>query len=63
MKAKSVENLIKNHVGICRLDEEMEDFHKKFVGKCARLCEGKFIGWEREAPYDPSSKGVVCYEI
>jgi hypothetical protein len=63
MKAKSVENLIKNHVGICRFDEETENFHQKFSGKGARFCEGKFIGWEGEVPYDPSLRGVVCYEI
>jgi hypothetical protein len=63
MKAKSVENLIKNDVGICRFDEETENFHQKFAGKSARFCEGKFIGWEGEVPYDPSLKGVVCYEI
>lgn len=60
---KSVENLIKNDVGIHRFDEETENFRQKFSGKGANFWEGKFIGWEGEVEYNPMLKGVVCYEI
>lgn len=60
---KSVENLIKNDVGIHRFDEETENFRQKFSGKGANFWEGKFIGWEGEVEYNPKLKGVVCYEI
>src|SRR5438046_60223 len=60
---KSVENLVKNHVGICRFEEETGNFRQKFAGKSARFCEGKFIGWEGEVPYVSSLKGIMVYEI
>ena len=60
---RSIENLIKNDLGIHRFDEETENFHQKFAGKGANFWEGKFIGWEGEVEYNPKLKGVVCYEI
>jgi hypothetical protein len=60
---ESVENLIKNDIGICRFEEETEDFRQKFAGKSAKFWRGKFIGWSGEVPYDPSLKGVMCYEL
>jgi len=55
---KSAENLIKNHVGIFRFEEETENFRERFAGKSARFLQGKFISWQGEVPYDPSLRGV-----
>jgi hypothetical protein len=60
---KSIENITKNDVGILRFEEETENFHQIFVGKCAKFWRGKFIGWQGEVPYNPSLRGVMGYEI
>ena len=60
---ESIENLIKNDIGICRFEEETENFRQKFIGKCAKFWQGKFLGWEGEVSYDPSLKGVMGYRL
>lgn len=58
-----MEMQIKNHVGIRRLDEDIPRFQEMYSGRVAKFHEGKFLGWSGEVGYDPTLRGVCCYEI
>jgi len=57
----SIENLIKNEVGIRRLVAEIPNFEAKYSGRGPTFYQGRFIGWKDEIRYDPKMKGMQSY--
>jgi hypothetical protein len=62
-RGRSVECMIKNHVGIRRFNEEYPDLLKANVGNRARFFEGRFIGWKEEDRSYLPLKGLTTYVI
>ena len=61
---RSMEKMIKNEVGIRRLEEDIPGFREDFKGKKVKFHDGKFVGWWRgDETYDPAFAGMMCYTI
>jgi hypothetical protein len=61
---RSVENLVKNCVGIRRMAEDVPNFRKKYFGQAAKFQGGRFLGWDQPSDgCDWSMPGIVYYEI
>ena len=63
-RVRSVENLVKNSVGIRRMAEDIPDFRTKYFGQVAKFQGGRFLGWHQPSDEcDWSLPGIVHYEI
>jgi hypothetical protein len=59
-----MENLMKNHVGVRRFEEDYpEYFDKANEGRGLEFYRGRFLGWSDELVYDPTLKSVTVYEL
>lgn len=62
--AQTIENLIKNDVGVRRLRQECPHyFDEKNKGRSVEFYQGKFLGWTDELKFDPTLRAVSVYEI
>ncbi len=57
----SIENIIKNEVGIRILVAEIPNFEAKYSGWGPTFYQGRFIGWKDEIRYDSKMKGMQSY--
>jgi len=62
-RVRSVENLLKNGVGIQRLEEDIPNLRELYLDRTAKFHQGKFLGWQEDVEYDPSLRGVCCFQI
>src|SRR6266496_366217 len=62
-RTRSDENLLKNDVRIQRLEEDIPNLREVYLDRTATFHQGKFLGWQEDVEYDPSLRGVCCFEI
>jgi len=61
--AELMQDLVKNEIGIRRLEEDYPQLRETYSGRFAKFHQGRFLGWLVYGDYDPALKGLCCYEI